>query len=235
MGLFADLLGTLNTTFQIAKAGVKLKNNAAALEIKAADGTTDAPVTASKVSVSGDVLEINSDAAGSGADWKYTIQRPATGMGAAVTLTIPPNDGSPGQVLQTDGNGVLVWATASVTEYMLACDTTTINWDTTPGAVAMLSVPVGGIVEKVRVIIDTTFNGTTAATLTVGTAGTPTKYMSSTQNDLKGTAKDVYEVNPGEAAVSGSPEAVIATFAAASGGSPSAGSVRVELYYTIPS
>jgi len=50
---------------------------------------------------------------------------------------------------------------------------------------------------------------------------------------LKGTAKDVYETNPGEIPVAGSPEALVITFAAATG-SPSAGSARVMVFYVIP-
>lgn len=57
----------------------------------------------------GDTLEINSDASSSGADWKYTLQRPTSGMAAAVTLTLPVDDGTPNQVLKTDGSGALAW------------------------------------------------------------------------------------------------------------------------------
>jgi len=81
------------------------------------------------------------------------------------------------------------------------------------------------------VVIDTPFDGT-APTMSIGVAGTASKYMASTQNNLKGTAADVYGSDPGLTAVSGSPEALIATLAP---DSSSEGSVRVIVTYSIPS
>jgi hypothetical protein len=52
--------------------------------------------------------------------------------------------------------------------------------------------------------------------------------MGSGQNVLTGTAKDVYESNPGETASS---EALIATYAA---GGASAGAGRILVYYSVP-
>lgn len=227
MGLFADLLGTLSATFQIGKAGVKLKNNSAVLEVKAADGTTDAPVTASKINVSGDAIDLNSDAAGSAADWKYTLQRPASGMSEAVTLTLPVNNGTASQVLQTDGDGVLSWASAGVTDALDHVDTTTLAFDTSSPE-ALFTKPANALITKVQVIIDTPFNGT-APTLSIGIAGTVSKYMATTQVDLKGTATDVYEVCPGLPA--SAEESLIATYSA---DSSSAGSARILIYYTTP-
>jgi len=229
MGFFTDLLGTTKSLFQIEKAGVKLKNNDAALEVKAADGTTDAPVTVSKINVSGDVVDINSDATGAGADWKYTLQRPAAGMAAAVVLTLPPDDGTANQVLGTDGNGVLAWVTAGATSQLMAVDGTVLNFDTA-SPVTMFTLPINAVVEFVRVIIDTAFNGT-APTLSIGITGTVSKYMATTQVDLKGTAKDIYVVNPGEAAL-GTTEAIIATYVA---DASTAGAARIEVGYVIPS
>jgi hypothetical protein len=129
MGLFSDLFGTLKDTFQLGLGGVKLKNVSVGLVVKAVDGTTDAPVTASKVNISGDVLDINSDAAGAAADWKYTIQRPAAGMTADVALTLPVDDGSANQVLKTDGSGVLSWASAATTTHLMATNSTSMFLD----------------------------------------------------------------------------------------------------------
>ena len=110
MALYSDLLGTLKDTFQLGLDGVKLKNVSVGLVVKEKNETTDAPVTASKVNISGDVLEINSDAAGVDADWKYIIQRSAVGMSEEVTLTLPVVHGSANQLLKTDGSGALSWA-----------------------------------------------------------------------------------------------------------------------------
>lgn len=227
MGLFADLWGTVKGTFQIGIAGVKLKNNAADLEVMAADGTTPAGVTASKVSITGEVLEINSDASGAAADWKYTIQRPAAGMGAAVVLTLPVDNGSASQILQTDGDGVLSWASAGSTAACVKCDTTTVAYDTA-SPVAMLTLPANSIVHQVEVVIDTPFNGT-APVMSVGVAGTTSKFMGTTGVDLKGTAKDRYVSNPGEAA--GADEMIVTLVPSTA----DTGSVRVHVFHSVPS
>jgi hypothetical protein len=39
------------------------------------------------------------------------LQLPATGQGANLTFTLPPNYGTSGQILQTDGTGVMTWVT----------------------------------------------------------------------------------------------------------------------------
>lgn len=227
MGLWTDLVGTLKSTFQIEIGGVKLKNNAGNLEVKATDGTTPAGVTASKVSITGEVLEINSDAAGAAADWLYTLQRPATGMSAAVVLTLPPDNGSASQILQTDGDGVLTWASAGSTANCVKCDTTTVAFDGgTP--VACLTLPANSIVHQVEVVIDTPYNGL-APTLSVGVAGTVSKFMGTTEVNLKGTAKDRYVTHPGEAAGA---DAIIVTLVPSTA---DAGSVRVHVYHSVPS
>ena len=228
MGLFADLLGTTKSLFQIAIGGVKLGNSGGNLTVKN-NADADSAITVSKANLSGDELDINSDAAATGADWKYTLKRPATGMAAAVVLTLPPNDGSPNQAVVTDGDGVLSFSTIGGSTDKMGVDSTALAFDTS-SPVTMFNAPVGAVIELVRVIIDTPFNGT-APTLSIGIVGTVSKYMASTQVNLKGTAKDVYEVKPAEAAITGSPEAIIATYVA---DTSTIGVARIEVYYSIP-
>ncbi len=228
MGKYIDLKGTTNGQLQIEKAGVVLKNNAAALEVHAADGTTPAPATMSLLNVTGDSVVINSDATEATADWKYTLSRPAAGMTANVELVLPVGDGSASQVLQTDGAGNLAWASAGDTNPCRKQDTTTLaHGDSSPHTLFTLSA--NAIVNEVRVVIDTPFNGT-APTMSVGIAGTTSKYMGATHNNLKGTAKDVYISTPGEIAV-GTTEALIATYSA---DGADAGSARIIVDYAIP-
>lgn len=231
MGLFADLIGTTKSFFQIGLGGVKLENSSGNLIVKDNAGNVS-DITVKKPFIQGDAIEINSDAAGAGADWKYTLQRPAAGQGAAVTLTLPPNDGSPGQVLTTDGDGVLTFETPESATPLLTVDTTTLNWNSA-AEVAMFNLPVGAVIERVMTIIDTPFDGT-SPTMSVGTTGAgAAKYMAATQVNLAGSAKDVFESHPGEPEISGSPEALVITFAAGAGAS--AGSARVMVFYAIPS
>lgn len=227
MGWFTDLLGTTRAYFKIGgTTGVRLKNNAGNLEVRNTGDSADAAVTTSKVNVSGDSVDINSDAAGSGADWKYTLQRPASGMTAAVTLTLPPNDGTSGQVLQTDGSGVLTWVSAGDTSLALKMDTTSLAFGAT-SPVSMMTTGAADIIDHIDVIIDTAFNGTPSAS--VGIVGSTSKYFAATDLDLTATAGTVFTVHPGVAAAGAEP--LIITYSA---GGASAGAARFVVFYGTP-
>lgn len=227
MGWFTDLLGTTRAYFKIGgTTGVRLKNNSGNLEVRNTADSADAAVTTSKVNVSGDVIDINSDAAGSGADWKYTVQRPASGMTAAVTLTLPPDDGTPGQVLQTDGNGVLTWVSAGATGLALKMDTTSLAYGSS-SPVAMMTTGAADIIDHIDVIIDTAFNGTPSAS--VGISGSTSKYFAATDLDLTAAAGTVFTVHPGIGAAGA--ESLIITYSA---GGASAGAARFIVFYGTP-
>jgi hypothetical protein len=228
MGVWSDIKGLTGGVVQLLIGGVKLKNDGGNLAVRNSADNADAEVTVSKVNISGEVLPLNTDAAQSGADWTYVIQRPVTGMSAAVTLTLPVDNGTANQVINTDGNGVLSWASAgTTTDLMHVNDTTLAFGDSSP--VAMFALPGNAIVEMVETIIDTVFNGT-APTMSVGIAGTTSKYTASTQTNLKGTAGDKYQVNPGVAATAGA-ESLIITYSA---DSSSDGSARILVHYVTP-
>lgn len=228
MGIFLDLWGSVKSTFQIELNGVKLKNNAANLEVMAANGTTPAAITVSKLNVTGDSIDINSDAGESAADWKYTLQRPAAGMTADVVLTLPVDDGSPGQVVQTDGSGNLSFASAGTTADLIHTNSTSVNYnDSSP--VSLFTRPANAVIHNIEVIVDTPFDAG-SPTMSVGVAGTTSKYLGTGDVNLKGTAKDRYMTHPGEPS-SGSPEALIATLAK---DTSTLGDVRVLVYYSTP-
>jgi hypothetical protein len=227
--VISDLTGTALTKLGVAigAARIYLKAISGGFAVRDATDAADAEITASKVHISGEILEINSDAAGSGADWKYILQRPTSGMTAAVTLTVPVDDGTPNQVLQTDGSGVLSWVTPSAgVSDMDRRDTTNLAFGTS-SPVAMFTTPASSEIYMVRVLVDTAFTGT-APTLSIGVSGTTSKYGSTGQIDLKTIG--IYEWNPGVAIVGG--EALIATYAADSSG---AGAARIEVEYGVPS
>ena len=226
--IWQDLIGTTKAFFRIGFTGPRLKNSSGNLLIRNAGDSADVEATMLKLNISGNALDINSDAAGSGADWKYTLQRPSSGMSAAVTLTLPVDDGSPDQVLKTDGSGALSWTSAASTEADDKIDTTTLAFDST-SPVAMFTLPANAIIEKIQVIIDTAFDGTPSAS--VGISGTVSKYLASTDIDLTQAAGTVFEIHPGVAAPGGT-EALIITYAA---GSATAGSARFLVFYAIPS
>lgn len=227
MGLFADLFGTTKSFFKIGSTtGVRLKNVTGNLEVRNTGDSADAEVTASKVKISGEILEINSDAAGAAADWKYTIQRPAAGMTAAVTLTLPVDDGTASQVLSTDGSGNLSWVSAADTALALKLNSTSLAFGTA-SPVAMFTTGAADIIDHIDVVIDTAFDGT--PTMSVGIVGTTSKYMGTGEVDLTAAATTIFRVHPGLDAAGA--EALIITYAAAGA---SAGAARVLVYYATP-
>lgn len=228
MAFWTDLIGTLRQTLRIGgSTGTTLKNSSGNLVVRNAADSADAELTTSKLNNSGDSVVLNSDATSTGADWKFTLARPTSGMTADVTLTFPFDDGTPGQVLQTDGNGVLDWVSAAATGHLTANDTTDLVFGTT-SPLTLFTLPANAVIDEAEVVIDTAFNGT--PTLSLGISGNTSKYMGSTENDLTQTAETRFITKPGKVA-SGSTEALIATYSA---GGASAGAARIIIRYSVP-
>lgn len=226
MGIWSDFVGTTQSFLRIGFAGVRLKNVTGNLVLRNSADAADAALTASKVNVSGDVVDINSDAAGSAADWKYTLQRPVAGMTAAVVLTLPIDDGTPAQVLQTDGSGVLSWASAGTTASSRKLETTSLAFGTA-SPLSLFTTGAGDIIDEIEILIDTAFNG--APTLSVGIAGTTSKYASATDIDLTQPAGTTISLHPSLNAAGA--EALIATYAAAGA---TVGAARIIVHYATP-
>lgn len=226
MSSWLKITGTQVGKFVLGLTGVTLKNSSGNLLVRNNADSADAEVTASKVNISGNVLDLNSDAAGSGADWLYTLQRPASGMTAAVTLTLPDSDGSPSQVLSTDGSGVLSWISAGSTTQCVTADTTSFAFGS-GSTITAFTLPANAVVDRVVVIVDTAFDST--PTLSVGVnGGSASKYVAST--DLALTVADRYEV-PIQSVANGSTEAIELYYSAAAA---SVGAGRVLVYYSVP-
>lgn len=229
-GRFLDLIGTTYSKLQI---GI----DAAALNLKAATGklrarnkadSADVPIVGSVIAASGDFLELNEDAAAAGADWKYTLARPAAGMTAARTITLPPDAGTPGFAVTTDGAGNWSYTAIAAGNDKIITDTTTLAFGSA-SPLAMFTLPANAVVSSVKVVIDTAFNGTPS--LSIGVAGTVSKYLGATQVDLTQAATTAFEAEPALAPV-GTTEALIATYAA---GGATVGSARLLVSYSIPS
>lgn len=206
------LVGSILMLDSTSSNAINLKNSSGTLQLK-----NKADSAFANVSVAGLLLN---DSNGE----KITITAPA--LSADYSLVLPADNGSPSQVLQTDGDGNLTWASAASTEACLKTDTTTLAFgDSSP--VTLFTLPANAIVDKVQIIVDTAFNGT-APTLSIGIAGNTSKYVGTGDVDLKTT--NMYEVEPGLVPV-GSTEALIATYSA---DSSSAGSARIIITYSIP-
>jgi hypothetical protein len=227
MSIISDIIGTTKAFFKIGgTSGVRLKNNSGNLQVRNPGDSADAEITASKVNVSGNSIDINSDAAGAGADWKLTLQRPSSGMSADVVLTLPPDDGTPGQVLGTDGSGNLTFVTAGDTSLAVKMDTTSLAFnDASP--VSLFNIGANDIIDHIDVVIDTPFDGSPA--LSIGIVGTTSKYAGTTDIDLTEAAGTVFQVHPGKDAQGA--ESLIATYA---DGGATAGAARIIVYYGEP-
>lgn len=227
----SDLAGTALSYLQVGLSGLRLKVASGKWRARNTADSADVEFVASQLSASGDSLLLNEDAAGSGADWTMKFSRPSSGMGEAREFIFPAGNPSVGQVLYVvsyaGGVATLDYTNAGAANGVLE-DTTTIAFgDSSP--VSMFTLPANAVVEYVKVIVDTAFNGT-APTVSIGIVGTTSKFMATTENDLKTTG--IYEKSCADVATSGSTQAIIATYAA---DSSSAGSARVIVGYSIPS
>lgn len=226
-GIFEDLFGTLKSYFQIGLGGPRVKNLTGNINLRNAGDSADVALTASLVNVSGDTLVINSDAAETSADWKYTLGRPTSGMLVDQTITLPPTAGTTGQVLSTDGSGNTSWVSAANTAPCLSQHSETVAFGAS-SPVTLFTLPANAVIYSIDVIVDTAFTGGTSPTLTVGVSGTTSKYVGSGDNDL--TTAGRYMVHPSNLP-DVSTEALIATYSA---GGSSAGSARVITTYSVP-
>lgn len=225
---FNKLDGTTTSKFQIeaAAGGVNLKNTSGNLVVRNGADSSDATITSSEFLASGNVaLVLNSDSTGSGADWKISVARPTTGQTADWVFTLPPNAGSPQQVLQTDGSGVTTWVDAASGATDIT-DTTSFAFGSA-STISMFTLPANAIVLSVGVIIDTAFDGT--ASMSIGISGNASKYVGSGDVAL-GIAAGwwIYPNLPAD----GSSEALEISYSA---GGATAGAARVVVNYSIPS
>lgn len=230
MGRFIDLLGTSLDKLQvgIGATAVSIKQVAGKLRARNKADSADVAVVGSVIAASGDFLELNEDATSAGADWKLTLARPATGMTAARTITLPGEAPTAGFALVTDATGQLSFSAIAAGSDKIITDTTTLAFGST-SPLSMFNLPANAVVHGISVVIDTAFNG--APSLSIGIAGTVSKYLGSTSVDLTQAATTSFGAEPALASV-GSIEAVIATYAA---GGATAGSARLLVAYSIPS
>lgn len=226
MSIWKDILGTSAAYFRIGLSGVRLKNNAGNLEVRNAADAADAELKASKLTASGDSIVIDSG------DDALTISNNSAQSGA-LQIIMPPAKATDGQVLaQKAGTGAGVvefeFVAAGSTASSDKIDTTSLAFNSS-GTVAMFSTGAADVIEYIDVVVDTAFDGTgPVPSMSVGVAGTVSKYVAAAQVDL--TTLGTYRVHPGQTAQGA--EALIATFTA--GGGATAGAARVLVHFATP-
>jgi hypothetical protein len=230
---FERINGVQNTTFRLAAtspaaSSVVLVNNSGGLTVQDAT-TASSAVTASQFNATSNTgLVINSGAAESGASWKFTLSRPAAGMTADTPWVVPVNNGSPGNVLMTDGAGNLSWANSAAGATDVTHSTALAFNSTTP--VMMFTLPANAVILEVEIVVDTAFDGSgPTPSVSIGIGGNLSKYMGSNDSDL--TTAAGWAVFP-NLPPDGSSEALQATFTA--GGGATVGSARILVSYCIP-
>jgi len=232
MGRFSDLLGTLNSKFKLGIGGPQLKNSAGVIQARDTADAAYSAMAALLFQTYGNDFELNSGAAGSGADWKYTLRRPSTGMTLALTVVMPSGTPAPGQAItvQSYSSGVITleYTTIAGGTDKPVVDTTSLVFGSA-GTLAMYTAPANAVHQLYKIVIDTAFTG--APTMSIGIAGNTSKYVAATQIDLTAAAGTVFEIDPGLASV-GTTEALIITYAAGGAG---AGAARILDEYVIPS
>src|SRR5262245_31054899 len=98
-GIFENLFGTTGAFFKLGIGGPRLKNNGGAIEAKNNGDTGFVNLTGDILKATGDDIVINSDAAGTGADWSLTVSRNAAAT-ANLKLVAPPAKGTDGHLLR---------------------------------------------------------------------------------------------------------------------------------------
>lgn len=215
MAFWQKLTGTTLGAFIIGLTGVRLKNSSGNLQVRNNGDTGFADAAVKDLTVSNNTTGFDVTVTTSGS------------QPADYTLTLPTTAGSPGQVLQTNGSGVLNWVSAASTADAVKVNSTTLNFGDIP-PVAMFTLPANAVVHSVRVINDTPFDGTPS--MSVGISGNASKYLGSGDVALTFPAETVFETNPGKAPVGGTEALEIAY----SAGGATTGTARVEVHYSNP-
>ena len=209
--ILSDLIGTMQNFFRIAS--IRLKNNSNVLEVKNVADDTFYPVKASSLHLPGATSGL------------ITITAPAA-AGTQI-YEFPADDGSTGQALTTDGNGILTWETIAIATTQVKSESELISHgDTSP--TVMFTPPANAHIKKVIVDVEEAFNGTTPS-MSVGVAGTTSRYMTTTEIDL--TLVTVFEVTP-MYEEDGTPEEIIVSFVPGAG--HTTGIARVTVEYANP-
>jgi hypothetical protein len=154
----------------------------------------------------------------------------------AARLALSPADGD--MVVQLDSDAVYVYDSTLSAWVIIGGSTVTndsrviMSYFTyaTPNPISLTTMPINTMVEEVKIVVDSTFNGT-GATIKIGKVGATEKYMASVDNDLYGSSGEGYVADYSNDVISGSSENIIATI---DKGTATSGNGRIIIYYSKP-
>ena len=231
-GKFDDLFGTVRDFFRLGVQGPRIKSASGTIQARNPGDTAFIALQALLYQTFGNDFELNSGSTNTGADWRFTIRRPSTGMTESITLVLPSTPPAAGQALTVASfaAGVITtqWSNVAGGNDKPTVDTTAIAFGTA-SPIAMLNLPANAVFLNASLIVDTPFNS--APSLSICIAGQTSKYMPSTQIDLTAAAGTIFSADPGLVPV-GSIEAIIGTYAA---GGATVGAGRILVEWAIPS
>lgn len=206
MSFWSDLVGIIGSSLKLGFQGITLKSSSGKLQVRNTEDSAAASVVVS-------VLEL-----GGG----NTILR----SGGSGDITLPSGAGSPNQAVVTDGAGNWSYAAVAGGNDKAIVDTTTLSFGSA-ATVAMFTLPATAVIQEVRTIVGTVFNG--ASSMSIGISGQLSKYVPSSAVDL--TTTGTYVFHP-DLDGSGSSENLIVTYSV---GGATAGAARILVTYVIPS
>src|SRR5690606_16654272 len=136
-GRWSDLIGTVLGKLQLGIGGPFVKADSGTVAARNATDAAYAAIRASLVQTYGDDFELNAGAAGSSADWKFTLSRPSTGMTHALKVIFPSGDPTEGQALGVasfSGDVItLEWISIAAGSEKIVVDTTSLAFgDSSP-------------------------------------------------------------------------------------------------------
>jgi hypothetical protein len=165
MSNWLKIVGTQTGKFILGLTGVTLKNNSGNLQVRNNADTAFSGATVSDIT-------ITNNTAGFG----NTIRTQST-QSANYIYDLPLDDGSPSQVLSTNGSGVLSWVSAASTAALWTVDSTAFAFGSA-STISAFTLPANAVVDRVTIIVDTAFDGT--PTISVGVnGGSSSKYVGS--------------------------------------------------------
>lgn len=214
MSFWQKIIGTQTGRFILGLTGVSIKNNSGTLQVRNNADSAFAPAVA-------ETLKVHNNTAGFGNTF-----RTQNTQAADYVYDLPLDDGSPGQVLQTNGSGVLTWASAASTDSCWKVDTTAIAFGSS-STVSMFTLPANAEVDRVSIIVDTAFDGTPTVSVGVN-GGSASKYAGSGDSLL--TLADRFDI-PCEEPANASSEDLEFYYSA---GGATTGAGRILVTYAVP-
>jgi hypothetical protein len=199
-----------STTTSATLGGIAVGNASVGNLVVTGDVTAYGLVAADSIQVDGET------------DTDTLVVQNGADLGDVSTLTI--DGGNAGEVLSTDGAGVLSWIPFPSTADALKTVLVPFQYNTSTAS--SVAIPAGAIIDEVRVIVDTAFDGT--AVVAVGNNGTVDAYVATTDTLLSLT--DRYEFGQSAGAL-GAADNIVVTV---TGGGATMGSGRVIVSYSTP-